>query len=173
VGCVRSFELADGHRIREQLLALSDREHVSTYFLCRWAAGLGARVRGTVSTDEKARVARAHGCGVAIVARDGRFAEAVRGATGGRGAGVASDGLGRGAVEENLAAVAACGHRVSYSRASGAVDPVAPERLAEKSHTRSRPVVFHDTAAREALRDVAGRTLDAARRTVGPVVLPR
>src|SRR5262245_43716919 len=31
VGCVRSFELAAGHRVREQLLALSDRDHVSTY----------------------------------------------------------------------------------------------------------------------------------------------
>ena len=63
--------------------------------LCQWAAALGARVLGTVSTDEKARVARAHGCDVAIVARDGRFAEAVRGATGGRGADVIYDGLGR------------------------------------------------------------------------------
>src|SRR5262249_54431973 len=31
VGCVRSFTLRDGHRVREQLLALSDRDHVSTY----------------------------------------------------------------------------------------------------------------------------------------------
>jgi NADPH:quinone reductase-like Zn-dependent oxidoreductase len=135
-------------------------------FLCQWAAALGSRVLGTVSTDEKARVARAHGCDVAIVARDGRFAEAVRGATGGRGADVVYDGLGRDAVEENLSAVAACGHWVSYGQASGPLDPVAPERLAEKSLTWSRPVVFHYTATREALGDVAGRTLDAARRGV-------
>jgi NADPH2:quinone reductase len=135
-------------------------------FLCQWATALGARVLATVSTDEKARLARAHGCDVAIVARDGRFAHAVCAATGGRGADVVYDGLGRDAVEENLAAVAACGHWVSYGQASGPLDPVAPERLAEKSLTWSRPVVFHYTATREALTEVATRTFDAARRGV-------
>jgi NADPH:quinone reductase-like Zn-dependent oxidoreductase len=90
----------------------------------------------------------------------------VRDATGGRGADVVYDGLGRDAVEENLAAVAVCGHWVSYGQASGPLDPVAPERLGEKSLTWSRPVIFHYTATREALLEVAARTLDAARRGV-------
>src|SRR4030095_4671585 len=54
--------------------------------LCPWAKALGARVLGTVSSPDKARVARAHGCDVAIVAPGATFANAGKEATGGRGA---------------------------------------------------------------------------------------
>ncbi|MFS2056416.1 zinc-binding dehydrogenase, partial [Variovorax sp. CT11-76] len=45
--------------------------------LCSWARSLGAVVVGTVSSEEKARVARDHGCEHVVVTRDYRFADAV------------------------------------------------------------------------------------------------
>ena len=132
-------------------------------FLCQWATALGARVIGTVSTEDKARRARAYGCEAPIVTRDHRFAHAVREATGGRGADVIYDGLGRAAAEENLEALALCGHWVSYGQATGPLEAIAAERLTAKSATLSRPVLFHYTAQRPALAEIAGRVFAALR----------
>jgi NADPH:quinone reductase-like Zn-dependent oxidoreductase len=132
-------------------------------FLCQWAKALGAQVVGTVSSEDKARLARAHGCEATIVTRDYRFARAVREATGGRGADVIFDGLGRAAAEENLEALALCGHWVSYGQATGPLEPIVAERLTDKSATLSRPVLFHYTAQRAALAEIAGRVFTALR----------
>jgi NADPH:quinone reductase len=135
-------------------------------FLCQWAEALGARVIGTISTEEKARRARENGCAVPIVTRDGRFAEAVKAATHGRGADVIFDGLGRAAMEENLDALALCGHWVSYGQASGPLDVVPTAQLSAKSATLSRPVLFHYTAERAALEEMTKRTFDALRQGI-------
>jgi NADPH:quinone reductase-like Zn-dependent oxidoreductase len=132
-------------------------------FLCQWASALGAKVIGTVSSEEKARLARASGCELPLIARDYRFADAVKAATGGRGVEVIYDGLGRGAMDENLEALALCGHWVSYGQASGALSPIGPEVLAAKSATLSRPVLFHYTAERAALNEIARQTFEALR----------
>ncbi|KQP21536.1 SRPBCC family protein [Pseudorhodoferax sp. Leaf267] len=107
--------------------------------LCRWASRLGAQVIATVSTEAKARIARAHGAAQVIVTPDYRFADAVQ-ALG--GADVIVDGLGRAAQAENLAALAPCGHWISLGQASGPLAPVEPDALVAKSATFSRPVVF-------------------------------
>ena len=94
--------------------------------VCAWARRLGARVIGTVSSEDKAQVARAHGCEHVIVTRDYRFADAVQQACG--GADVIIDGLGDAAREQNLAALARKGHWISLGQASGALEPHRPER---------------------------------------------
>lgn len=129
--------------------------------LCQWAKRLGATVIGTVSSHEKAHLARSHGCAYPIVTRDYRFAEDVRAATEGRGADVIYDGLGQAAAEENLAALALCGQWVSYGQASGPLEPIAPGRLSEKSATLSRPVLFHYTATRAELTALSGQLFQA------------
>src|SRR5262249_14503150 len=134
--------------------------------VCQWARALGARVIGTVSTDDKARVARAHGCELVIVSRDHRFADAVGRATDGRGADVIYDGLGRRAVDENLDALGLCGHWVSFGQASGPIDHPDLERLSAKSATVSRPVLFHYASPRARLVEMAERVFDAVRRGV-------
>jgi NADPH2:quinone reductase len=108
--------------------------------LCAWAQRLGAVVLGTVSSEEKARVARAHGCEHVLVTRDYRFADAVQRACG--GADVVVDGLGDAAREENLAALARRGHWISLGQASGPLAPLPPDALVAKSLSFSRPVVF-------------------------------
>jgi len=132
-------------------------------FLCQWARALGARVLGTVSTEDKARLARANGCEAPIVAPTYRFAEGVRQATAGRGADVIFDGLGEAAAEENLEALAVCGHWVSYGQATGPLAAIAAERLTAKSATLSRPVLFHYTERPAALAEMAGRVFAALR----------
>ena len=119
--------------------------------LCQWAKALGARVIGTVSSEEKAALARANGCDQVIVTRDYRFAGEMK-----HKADVIYDGLGQAAAAENYAALAVRGHWVSYGQASGALQPLG---LAEKSGTLSQPVLFHYTA--DHLQEMAGNVFRA------------
>jgi NADPH:quinone reductase-like Zn-dependent oxidoreductase/uncharacterized protein YndB with AHSA1/START domain len=122
-----------------------------------WARALGATVIGTVSTNEKARIAREHGCHHVVVTREYNFAEAVMRATGGAGADLIIDGLGEKAVRENLSALALFGHWVSVGKASGSLPPLSSDGLQEKSATFSQPVLFHYTADPKRLAEMAQR----------------
>jgi len=163
-GMTAAYLLHRTHRVRagETVLVHAAAGGVGL-FLCQWAKALGAKVIGTVSSDDKARLARANGCELPLVGRDYRFAPAVKAATGGRGADVIYDGLGRAAMEENLEALALCGHWVSYGQASGPLPPIGPEVLSAKSTTLTRPVLFHYTAERTALNEIAQQTFEALR----------
>ena len=123
--------------------------------VCSWARRLGAVVLGTVSSDEKARVARAYGCEHVIVTREHRFADAVQRACG--GADVVIDGLGADARDENLSALARRGHWISLGQASGPLAAVPPDALVAKSLTFSRPVVFDYVASPSQLAERAAR----------------
>jgi NADPH:quinone reductase-like Zn-dependent oxidoreductase len=163
-GMTAEYLLHRTHRLRagETVLVHAAAGGVGL-LLCQWAKALGARVVGTVSTDAKARAARSAGCDFIIVGRDYRFAAALHDATGGRGADVIYDGLGRAAARENLEALAMRGHWISYGHASGAVERVSVESLGQKSATFSSPVLFHYTAEHAALAEMAQRTFEAVR----------
>ena len=124
--------------------------------LCDWARRLGARVIGTVSSPDKARVAREHGCEQVIVTPNYRFASAVRGHWP-EGADVIVDGLGEAARDENFAALARCGHWISLGQASGPLQPISPDWLVQKSATFSRPLVFDYVATPGQLAERAER----------------
>ena len=124
--------------------------------LCAWARRLGARVVGTVSSEDKARVAREHGCEQVFITRDYRFAAALRGHWP-EGADVIVDGLGEAARDENFAALARCGHWISLGQASGALQPISPDWLVQKSATFSRPVVFDYVATPTLMAERAER----------------
>lgn len=120
-----------------------------------WAQRLGAIVLGTVSSAEKARVARDYGCQHVIVTRDYRFADNVQRTCG--GADVIIDGLGEAAASENFAALAACGHWISLGQATGALTSITPDLLVQKSATFSRPVVMAYAALSGQLEQRANR----------------
>jgi NADPH2:quinone reductase len=127
--------------------------------VCAWARRLGATVIGTVSSEEKARMAREHGCEHPIVTREHRFADTVQARFG--GADVVIDGIGDAAREENFAALARRGHWISLGQATGALQPISAERLAQKSITFSRPVVFDYVSTPASLAARAQRVWDA------------
>ena len=123
--------------------------------VCGWAHRLGATVIGTVSSDEKARVAREYGCEHPIVTREHRFADTVQARFG--GADVLVDGIGDAARDENFAALARRGHWISLGQASGALQPIGTDQLVAKSITFSRPAVFDYVATNAALAERAAR----------------
>ncbi|MDM0022017.1 SRPBCC family protein [Variovorax saccharolyticus] len=127
--------------------------------VCAWARRLGAVVIGTVSSEDKARVAREHGCEHVVVTRDYRFADAVQRLCG--GADVVIDGLGDAARDENLAALARRGHWISLGQASGPLQPLPPDALVAKSLSFSRPVVFDYVSTPAQLAERAQRVWQA------------
>jgi NADPH2:quinone reductase len=131
--------------------------------LCQWAKHLGAVVIGTVGNAEKAKLAKAHGCDHPLVASESDIVAAVGEITKGQGVGVVYDGIGRDTFDRSLASLAILGHLVLYGQASGPVPPFDLARLAAKSNTITRPVLFHYTARRRALENTAKELFDVVR----------
>lgn len=96
---------------------------------CQWAKALGLTLIGTVSTEEKAALARAHGCDHAIDTRREDFADRVLEITGGTGVPAVFDSIGRDTLERSLKCVSRRGVLVSFGQSSGHPDPVAPRAL--------------------------------------------
>jgi NADPH:quinone reductase len=120
--------------------------------MCQWAKHLGAAVIGTVSSDEKAAVARAHGCDHAIVYTREDFAERVREITNGEGVPVVYDSVGKATFEGSLRCLRRRGVMASFGEASGDPDPMPPRRLgALGSIYLTHPSVSHYTVTRAEL----------------------
>jgi NADPH2:quinone reductase len=139
--------------------------------LCQWASALGATVIGVVSSEEKARLARAHGCSHAVVTAAGDFVKQVSEITDGRGCDVVYDGVGRETFLRSYAVLAPCGHLVSFGQASGGIEPVDIAAFAEKSATVSRPNFGHYTDTRAKLVAATDRLFAALR--LGILRIPR
>jgi NADPH:quinone reductase len=97
--------------------------------MCQWAKHLGATVIGTVSTEAKADIARAHGCDHPIVYTREDFAARVRDITGGEGVPVVYDSVGKATFEASLKCLRRRGVMASFGEASGDPDPMPPRRL--------------------------------------------
>ena len=97
--------------------------------MCQWAKHLGATVIGTVSSEDKAAVARAHGCDHAIVHTREDFVARVREITGGEGVPVVYDSVGKATFEGSLHCLRRRGVMASFGEASGDPDPMPPRRL--------------------------------------------
>ena len=120
--------------------------------LCQWAKHLGATVIGTVGSEAKAGIARAHGCDHAIVYSGEDFAARVREITGGTGVAVVYDSIGKATFEKSLGCLRPRGLLASYGEASGEPDPLPPRRLGQLgSIYLTHPSLPDYTATREAL----------------------
>ncbi|HVM80122.1 MAG TPA: quinone oxidoreductase [Stellaceae bacterium] len=121
--------------------------------LGQWARHLGATVIGTVSTDEKAAIARAHGCHHVIVYSRQDFAAEVRRLTGGRGVPVVYDAVGKDTFEGSLRSLAPRGLLVTFGTPSGAIPPFDLFRLNTLGslYVTSPAFVTHTTDRRELL----------------------
>jgi NADPH:quinone reductase len=97
--------------------------------MCQWAKHLGATVIGTVSTEAKVEIARAHGCDHPIVYTREDFAGRVRDITGGEGVPVVYDSVGKATFEASLKCLRRRGVMASFGEASGDPDPMPPRRL--------------------------------------------
>jgi NADPH2:quinone reductase len=120
--------------------------------LCQMADEAGALVFGTVSTKEKAQLAREAGADEAILYRETDFAAEARRLTQGAGVQVVYDSVGKDTFDRSLQSLGRRGMLVLYGQSSGPVPPFDPQRLnAAGSAFLTRPSLGDYTATREEL----------------------
>jgi NADPH2:quinone reductase len=120
--------------------------------LCQIAKARGARVIGTVSTEEKAALAAEAGADHVVLYTRQDFVSEARRLTGGRGVAVVYDSVGQSTFEGSLNSLAPRGMLVLFGQSSGPVPPVDPQVLnAKGSLYLTRPTVTHYTASRDEL----------------------
>jgi NADPH2:quinone reductase len=128
--------------------------------LIQMAKRLGARVLGTVSTPEKARLAKEAGADEIIQYTTQDFEAEVKRLTGGRGVPVVYDSVGKTTFEKSLNVLAPRGTLVLFGQASGPVPPLDLGTLAAKGSLYvTRPTLGHYVATREELLKRAGEVL--------------
>lgn len=125
--------------------------------LVQMAHGIGARVIGTVSTEEKAKLAREAGADEVILYTQTDFEAETRRLTGGRGVDVVYDSVGKTTFEKGLDILRPRGYMVLFGGSSGAVPPFDLIQLSQKGSLYvTRPTLTHYVATREDLEMRAG-----------------
>jgi NADPH2:quinone reductase len=119
--------------------------------LVQWLKHMGATAIGTVSTQEKAKVAREAGADHVIVYTKQDFAEEAKKLTGGKGVNYIIDGVGKTTFTKNFDALANRGWATVFGMASGPADPVGPNSLMTKALTISGGSLFNYVATRDEL----------------------
>lgn len=129
--------------------------------LGQWASALGARAIGTVGSDEKVATAKANGCSDVIVYSREDFAARTMELTGGKGADVIYDGVGKAAFLKSLDCIKPMGMVISYGTASGNVGAFDLQLLHRKSIIVTRPTLRTWIAARADYETAAAAFFDA------------
>ncbi|MDX2213132.1 MAG: quinone oxidoreductase [Oculatellaceae cyanobacterium bins.114] len=129
----------------------------------QWAKHLGAKVIGTVSTQEKAQVARAAGADEVILYTEQDFVAETKRLTAGRGADLVLDGVGQSTFAGSLEATAMHGTVVSYGWSSGLPESVAPISLIVRSLKVGGGNLVNATTTRELLLQRANGVLEGIR----------
>lgn len=125
---------------------------------CQWARAIGVTMIGTVGSDEKAAVAKAHGCTHVINYNTENFVERVREITEGKGVPVVYDSIGKDTFKGSLDCLAPLGMMVSFGSASGPVPEFSLNELASRgSLFITRPSLMSYSAKRSDLEQMAAQ----------------
>ena len=152
-GLTAHYLVNDAHKLKAGETALVHAAAGGVGLLVvQMARAIGARVIGTVPSEDKAAVAREAGADEVIVFTRQDFESEVKRLTGGKGVEVVYDGVGKATFEKNLNVMRLRGMLVLYGMSSGAVPPVDPAKLSEKgSLYMARTTLAHFTATRQEL----------------------
>ena len=125
--------------------------------LVQMAHNIGARVIATVSTDEKAKLAREAGAGEVILYTQSDFEVETKRLTGGKGVDVVYDSVGKTTFEKGLNVLRPRGMMVLFGGSSGAVPPFDLIQLSQKGSLYvTRPTLFNYIGTRDELVARAG-----------------
>jgi NADPH2:quinone reductase len=131
---------------------------------CQWARHLGATVIGTVSTPEKAELAKAHGCHHVLPYQG--FAAKVNEITGGKGCAAVYDAVGKDTIMDSIACLRPRGVLANFGAASGPVPPIDTSVLQGRSLFFTRPGLGDHTATRADLETGTKRLFELVERGI-------
>lgn len=130
--------------------------------LCQWCNAIGATVVGTVSTDAKAELAKAHGCHYPVVRSKQNFVDVIKEVTNGIGVPVVYESIGKDTFMDSLDCLRPLGIMASYGHASGEPPDVNIVDLGRRgSLFVTRPAIMHYIAEREHMMAGAKDLFDA------------
>jgi NADPH2:quinone reductase len=122
----------------------------------QWARHLGAKVIGVVGSEEKAKLARRHGCHHVLVKPGSELPSRVKALTRNTGVAVVYDSVGKDTFFASLDCLQALGLMVSFGNASGPAPPISPRDLSTRgSLFLTRPTLNHYVATRDSLESAA------------------
>ena len=127
---------------------------------CQWARALGVTMIGTVSTDEKAEIAKAHGCTHTIVTSRENIAKRVRELTDGKGVPVVYDSVGKDTLTASLDSLQLRGTLVSNGTSSGPVVIDTMQLALKGSLWVTRPAMMHYATPRSQMLAMANELFD-------------
>ena len=130
---------------------------------CQWLNKLGVEVIGTVSSDEKAEIAKAHGCHHTINYSLEDFTAGVEEITDGKGVPVVFDGVGSDTFEGSLKCLSPFGLLVSFGASSGPPPELSVAVLAKKALYITRPSLYPHTATAELTAGISSPLFEAVR----------
>ena len=123
---------------------------------CQWLKAIGAKVIGTVGSEEKAALAKANGCEHTILYREENFVDKVKEITNEEGVPVVYDGIGKDTALKSLDCLSPLGMLVVFGNSSGNAPPIETGLLAAKgSLFLTRPTLMTYNAKREDLVESA------------------
>jgi NADPH2:quinone reductase len=127
---------------------------------CQWARAMGVTMIGTVSTDEKAAIAKANGCTHTIVTSRENIAQRVRELTDGKGVPVVYDSVGKDTLAASLDSLQPRGTLVSNGTSSGPVLIDTAQLAGKGSIWVTRPAMVHYIHPRAHMLEMAGELFD-------------
>ena len=128
---------------------------------CQWLKEKGAKIIGTVGSEEKASVARKHGCDEVILYKEDDFVEKVKNITENKGVDVVYDGVGKDTAIKGLDCLKPLGTMVVFGNSSGNCPPVDPSILAAKgSLFFTRPTLMTYASKKKDYIDSSNRVFE-------------
>jgi NADPH:quinone reductase len=160
-GCTAHYLANDSHPVAEGEWAVVHSAAGGVgLLLTQLVRARGGHVLATTSTEDKAELARGAGADEVVVGYEG-FAERVRELSGGEGAAVVYDGVGRTTFAAGLTALRPTGRMIVYGASSGQPEPLPVQQLAAHGSLYvQRPTLGTYTRTPELLRELAGAVLD-------------
>ncbi|MBL1405688.1 MAG: quinone oxidoreductase [Rhizobiales bacterium] len=132
--------------------------------MSQWANHLGVKVIGTVSTPQKAEIAKANGCHETILYTQTDFVEEVKSLTGGKGVDVVYDSVGATTFIKSLDCIKPMGTMVTFGQSSGPIEPILPITLMQKGSLHlTRPFLFHYIATPKTLNNCASELFEVVK----------
>jgi NADPH2:quinone reductase len=161
-GLTAQFLLRRTHRVRKgDVVVVHAAAGGVGLIAAQWARHLGATVIGVVGSAAKAEFARGHGCHHTLILGRDDLPAHVRELTGGKGANVVYDSIGKDTFFASLDSLRPLGLMVSYGNASGPVPAFQPLELSKRgSLFLTRPTLFHYIARRVDLVRAARELFD-------------
>ena len=123
--------------------------------LCQYLNSIGKIVIGLVGSEEKINLAKSYGCKEAFIYNDNKIYEYSKDITKGTGFDLVYDSVGLDTFEQSFDLASNCGYLINFGQSSGPIPPIEMSKLAQKSLSVSRPILFHYTNQRNLFENMS------------------